>query len=98
MIDKTTARQIVADYIGRTQSIPETPIIILDEETIEKPYGWIFFYTSQQFYETDDVSYALAGNGPIVVEKADGSVHQLGTAEPEEVTIRAYEAQRGGAA
>ena len=64
--------------------------------TVEKPYGWIFFYTSKEWLETGGRTGLIAGNGPVVVEREDGSLHPLTTAFDPETAIRQYEARRHG--
>ncbi len=35
-------------------------LVILDEHTIERPWGWVFFYTSRGWRD-GDMQYALGG-------------------------------------
>jgi hypothetical protein len=58
-------------------------------------HGWIFFYTSREYLETREISAMVTGNGPIIVEKSDGSITQLGTARPFEDYLKEYEIKRG---
>ncbi len=37
-----------------------------DDQIIEKPYGWVFFYNTKEFLETGDPAYALMSNTPFV--------------------------------
>jgi hypothetical protein len=94
MLDKASAQQLVTDYINKDYHLDEDRLVIIEEETIEKPYGWVFFYNSERFLKTSDSEYALAGNGPVIVERATGAVHLFGTAEPPETVIRKYETKR----
>jgi hypothetical protein len=55
---------------------------LLDDETIEANFGWVFFYTSRLFRETGDVRYAVAGNAPLIVDRVDGSIHLTDTVQP----------------
>ena len=71
--------------------IPDMQPVILDNAIIERDFGWVFFYQSDRFLATDDMSYALVGNAPIIVNKYEGSVYVTGTADPVEVYIRSYE-------
>ena len=66
-------------------------LVILDECTLEKPWGWVFFYTSKQFHETGDSRFALAGNAPHIVERETGRLIQTGTALPLDEYIANYE-------
>lgn len=65
--------------------------VIMDAYTITKPYGWVFSYSSKKFLETNNFSYHLIGNGPILVLKRDGSIVELGTAETIEVQLQELE-------
>jgi hypothetical protein len=60
------------------------------EKAMTKPYGWVFFYQSRRFMETGNKRYRVAGNAPILVLK-DGTVRELGTAEPLEWYLAEYE-------
>ena len=94
MIDKNAARKLVEDYINSSYQVEGDSLVILDEETLEKDYGWIFFYTSRRYLETNLISHMLAGNGPVIVEKENGALTQLSTALPLEESIRDYEGRR----
>ena len=65
-------------------------MIIFDDATIAKNYGWIFFFGSKQFEETNDANFAVGGNGPLVV-RHNGKVYKLPTSGAPEDTIRAFE-------
>lgn len=94
MIDKNTARKLAEDYINSSYQVEGDRLVILDEETLEKDYGWIFFYTSRRYLETRLVSHMLAGNGPVIVEREGGALIQLSAASPLDESIRDYEARR----
>jgi hypothetical protein len=66
-------------------------IIILEGQTIEKPWGWVFFYTSRKWHETGDIRYALAGNAPIIVERLTERLLATGTARATEHYMENYE-------
>ena len=59
-----------------------TKLAIIDDETREEPWCWVFLYNSAAYVETGDFRYALAGDGPIVVEKDTDKVHRLSSASP----------------
>jgi hypothetical protein len=61
------------------------------EHTIEKDYGWVFFYDTGQSFQTMDFRYSLAGNASFLVRKADGKVILLGTGRPTEWYLKQYE-------
>ena len=70
-------------------------LVILDENTIEKVWGWIFFYQSSLYLESKDISDALAGNAPLIVNKNTGEVIETGTAYPLEQYVQEYEVKIG---
>ena len=72
---------------------PDDPIdlVIVDESTIEKEWGWIFFYNSERYLTTGEISHALAGNAPYIVNRHTGEMRSTGTAYPIEHYIAEYE-------
>jgi len=72
-------------------SLVNDELVIIDEDTIEKDFGWIFFYQSKKFLETENFSYHLAGNAPYIVNRFDGSFQITGTANEIEYYINDYE-------
>ena len=71
---------------------PGAPFAIVESHTIEKPYGWIFFYQSTKFLQTGLDQDKLAGNGPIIVNKYDGTIEFLGSTTTWEL-IAEYESK-----
>jgi Immunity protein 35 len=92
-LTKEQARALVVEQVcpGPKWLPSEDEIMIIDQATIEKPWGWVFFYTSKLWYETQDIRYAVAGNAPIIVEKVTGRVIPTGTAKAIEYYIENYE-------
>lgn len=71
-------RAIAERYVATLSSQSEIEFAVCDE-IIEEPWCWVFFYNSAAYLETESFSDSLVGNGPIVVEKEDGDVHELVT-------------------
>ncbi|MDJ0610411.1 MAG: YrhB domain-containing protein [Kiloniellales bacterium] len=96
-IDQDFARKLVATYIGegRRNNDGFTPVI-LERETIERDFGWVFFYQSQEFLDSGDERDQMTDNAPVIVDRRDGSTHPTGVAEPIETYIEAYEKSRAG--
>lgn len=92
---KSQARQIVLDELNSMHKNSGYRRVILDDETIAKPYGWVFFYNSERYLETQNVLDGLCGNGPVVFEAATSMITWLGTALPAEDEIRVFEKRRG---
>lgn len=93
-MDKEQARKVVLDDLNRTYQSPDDRLVLLDDLTIEKSYGWVFLFNSKRYLETRNVIYALGGNGPVVFEAGTSKVTRLGSARPPEEEIRAFGRQR----
>ncbi len=93
MITKDQAAKLVENEVCKTaECLPEDDeIVLIPEATIEKSWGWVFFYTSKKWLETQDISYALVGNAPFIVERSSGKLIQIGTAHGIEYYIENYE-------
>ncbi len=94
-MDKSDAARLVLDSLNASYDDPSDSLVLLDEATIEKQYGWVFFYQSRNYIETGDLTWMLAGNGPIVVLRDEGAIHSLGTALPIEEEIAEFEQELG---
>lgn len=85
------ARQIVGKYLSRLGTgQPPGELALLDEHTQEVACGWVFFYQSKRFLQTNEVGDALAGNAPILIDSRDGSLHVTGTARRVEYYVQNY--------
>jgi hypothetical protein len=93
MLTREGAHRLVADRISAVGAdIGEgDELVILEESTIERQWGWVVFYTSRLWLETQDLRFALAGNAPFLVERSTGLVLELGTSQSVEQYIAAYE-------
>lgn len=85
--DLVAARLTIGDY-----GDSEASVVVMDELTIQKPYGWVFFYQSQRFLETGDPRDGLAGNSPLIVNRHTGEVVETGTARDVAYYLAQYEA------
>lgn len=74
--------------------MPDDPIevVVLTSDTLEQSFGWVFFYQSRAYIESGDMSDALVGNAPVIVNRFTGDVVETGTAEPIDAYISRYEA------
>jgi Immunity protein 35 len=91
MITQFEALELVSLTL-RKLTTPKNPLVVLSAQTIEKPFGWIFFYNSKRFLETGLFRDRLAGAGPIVVHKIDGKVELVGASTWSEF-IEKYESR-----
>ncbi len=95
MLSRNEARALVVAELTRPTSYryPGDPTdwAILDEATIEREWGWVFFYTSERYLRTGDILFAVGGNAPYIVNRHTGEVRVAGTAMPIEHYIDEYE-------
>ena len=71
-----------------------TDLVVREDRTLEKPFGWIVFWDSRTFVETGDPRLAAIGNGPLIIDRVDGSVHPTGSTRPLELYFERYERER----
>lgn len=88
MIDRSEAKHLVEELLRRES---DEDVAIVEGATLERPFGWVFFYNTRQYIKTGDVSHSLAGNAPYIVSRFTGAVVPTGTAYPIEHYISAYE-------
>ena len=78
MISLDDARRLVANQIAELEKVAECELVVLEENTKDVERGWLFFYDSKLHQETGGFRYALAGNGPIFIDR-DGNLRHLPT-------------------
>ena len=66
-------------------------LVILKDKTVERPFGWVFFYTTREYEKTGDKKYLLPGTAPLVVLRANGATEYLPTSIPPSRAIEIYE-------
>ena len=91
MVTFQKAREIVEKTIQRHLVGPDDKLIIIDDQIIEKPYAWIFPYTSQRCLA--DPNIGLGGNSPIFVNKEDGKTSSFRSGLSIDGMIEEYEEQ-----
>jgi len=90
-LTKTEARQKALSYLRSREAVAGFELVLLDDWTLERAFGWVFFYDSKRHVETGDFRDAIVGNAPIVITKIDGQVHETGTAFPIEHYLSKFE-------
>lgn len=93
LISLEIARELVCQYLSRQEQEIGEALQLIDSETIEQSFGWIFFYNSKHYLETGDFSNMLVGNAPLIVDKCYGNVYITGTALPIDSYIADFEKQ-----
>lgn len=94
MISRIQAQVLAESHISQIAG-SEISFAILDARTVERPFGWVFFYQSRRYLETRDPSEVLAGNAPLIVDRLTGEITETGTAYPLDYYLSRYEAGRG---
>jgi Immunity protein 35 len=80
-ITELEAKHIAARHLKELGGRFGIELGLLESETVTIPKGWLFFYDSVDHIKTGDVSYRLAGNGPLMISH-DGEIRVLPTHPP----------------
>ncbi len=72
MLTFQKAKEIAEDSLKKATIDSGIKFSIIDNDTIEKPYAWIFFYHNTQPIGKAKATDALAGNSPFFISKIDG--------------------------
>jgi hypothetical protein len=94
MLNEKEMLAITEGIISDKSKHLQLELVLLNEYTIRKPYGNIYFYNSKKYIETDDYRYALLGNAPFLVENKSGNIVVFGTFPKVDYFIEEYEAGR----
>jgi len=86
MLTREEAESLV---LPKLAELAQQPVSIL--KVTEKDYGWIFFWNSRHYVETQSVSDYLFGNAPALVSKADGTITLLNTGQPVAEQLESWE-------
>jgi len=91
-MNKLEAQSLVESELEKTKDrFDPIDCAVLEDKTIEKPWGWVFFYQSKSFIETGDFREMLGGNAPIIVNRDTSELTYTGTAQDVEFYIKEYE-------
>jgi Immunity protein 35 len=94
MLRKSEALELVAKRLEEKSS-ENVQYVVVEESTIDKPWGWIFFYQSRKYLETGIFMHRLAGNGPVFVNKMTGDMTFYGNLPSLDVILSDYERALG---
>jgi hypothetical protein len=86
-VTKERALEIARKAVAEMK--PEATFVVLEKETVEKPFGWVFFYEPKA--AATDPGAVVPGAGPLVVHRHDGSTAFLSSSVPPDVAIAEYE-------
>ena len=93
MIDRASAKSLALKHVQELYGA-EPEIAVVEGEPVETVHAWIFFYNAKRYLETGEFSHALAGNGPILVNKSTSAIEMFGTAVPFEILFADYDARQ----
>lgn len=68
--------------------------VLLEKQTQEHDFGWVFFYTTRKHAETGNRRDMVPGNGPLVVERETGETEFLSSSLPPSAAIAAYKKRK----
>ncbi|MFN8344192.1 MAG: hypothetical protein U0X91_04275 [Spirosomataceae bacterium] len=89
MVDYYQARTIALEKMATFS--PAKDIVLWEEKTIIKPYGWIFVFTTEKYIETRNPIYTRAGTPCIIVEYQTGLATETPSSVPLETFLREFE-------
>ncbi|MCQ6556177.1 YrhB family protein [Streptomyces sp. C10-9-1] len=82
MIERDAAVQIVEEQLERDYqqelALGLDPIRMAVSHVEQHELAWIVSWAAEEYLRTRNPDFALAGNGPYLVDRADGSLHQIG--------------------
>ena len=71
---------------------PDRPSMVINRKlTIERKWGWMFFYNLPDNEKSNSLSDQLAGNAPLIVNQNTGEIIVTGTAYCAEHYLSQYE-------
>jgi len=83
----------MSEELASMSSSGEVQYALVEKHTIERPFGWVFFYNSKEFVETGIGRYRVYGNGPIIVNRFTGALESFRSGETTASIIAEYEAR-----
>lgn len=82
MMELVEARAVADRHVESLSRVWAIELALDDAATRDESRCWLFIYNSRAFLESGSPSDALAGNGPLAVDKASGQLHELVAARP----------------
>ena len=93
MITRDEARQIVEGHVSRLfpDLDRERQMVVNDDSTLEREYGWLFSYVTVEFLRTGNPDANPIGPGPILVLRESGDAIGFPSAYWGEYALGAHE-------
>lgn len=97
MLSDVDCRSLAEQCLARMAQQCGEDLVLIDRP-FETPATLAYTYQTSDFVATGDFTHALAGNGPILVNKVTGTVEVAGTALPVEDFVLEFEAKNARSA
>lgn len=79
------------NFLAETKNEPA----LIEDQTIEMPWGWVVFWNTLLYTETGDLEHAVIGPEPICVDRRKGTVASVLSDKPLNREIRRFERRSG---
>ena len=89
ILNRNAAVSLAQERIDQLAQAAGDQFEILSDSTKDTEQGWVFFFNTADFVRTGNPSFALAGNGPILVTR-EGVVYELPSAIPWEDAVKQF--------
>jgi hypothetical protein len=76
-MDLSEAKNIAESHLNALRDSCPVEIEINLDITEEFDFGFVFYYNSKEYWETNDFTKSLAGNGPLLVKRNTGELITL---------------------
>jgi hypothetical protein len=87
MLRYDDAERLARDHVARIEASIDIPLVLFDEFTEERTFGWVFFHGVDE----KQTKERIAGNGPLIVDKHKGMTIPCGGNRPPRDFIESYE-------
>jgi hypothetical protein len=93
VISRGDAEKIARAFVAREFPPDEDAedVVINDAATIERPYGWLFVYTTESYLRTGDPEDELEEAGPLLILRENGYMVEFPSYHSRESALEEYE-------
>lgn len=91
LVEATIAIREHLDELERNTNIK---FEIMEVKTIQNGLGWVFSYNTREYVNSRNPLKSVAGNSPIIFEKATKLLHNTGTAQPVDYYVEEFVSRR----